>query len=66
MTLTNYLTQSLVCALLFTGFGAALVGRVPPPLVTGIAPALFACQVVACRRWPFSTHGPATALIEYG
>lgn len=51
MTLTNYLTQSLVCALLFTGFGAALVGRVRPPLVTGIALALFACQVVACRWW---------------
>lgn len=35
LSLTNYLAQSLVCALLFTGFGAALVGRLPPPLVTG-------------------------------
>ncbi|WP_405600188.1 DUF418 domain-containing protein [Streptomyces sp. NBC_01410] len=51
MSLTNYLAQSLVCALLFTGFGAALVGRVPPPLVTGIALGLFACQVVASRWW---------------
>ncbi|GAA2257238.1 DUF418 domain-containing protein [Streptomyces amakusaensis] len=51
MTLTNYLTQSLVLALLFTGFGTALVGRVPPPLVALIAVALFAAQLAASRHW---------------
>ncbi|MFF3838549.1 DUF418 domain-containing protein [Streptomyces sp. NPDC001930] len=51
MTLTCYLTQSLVCALLFTGYGAGLVGRVPPPGVLAIAVALFAAQVVASRWW---------------
>ncbi|MFI9150468.1 DUF418 domain-containing protein [Streptomyces sp. NPDC053367] len=51
MTLTNYLTQSLVCALLFTGYGFALVGRVPPAGVAAIATTLFAVQVVASRWW---------------
>ncbi|WP_309248521.1 DUF418 domain-containing protein [Streptomyces sp. MNP-20] len=51
MTLTNYLTQSLVCALLFTGYGAALVGRVSPLGVTAVALALFAVQAAACRWW---------------
>ncbi|MEU4079403.1 DUF418 domain-containing protein [Streptomyces venezuelae] len=51
MTLTGYLTQSLVCALLFTGYGAGLVGRVPPAGVLAIALALFAAQVVASRWW---------------
>ncbi|MFF8288702.1 DUF418 domain-containing protein [Streptomyces sp. NPDC016309] len=51
MTLTNYLTQSLVCALLFTGYGAGLVGRVPPAGVAGVAVALFTVQAVACRWW---------------
>ncbi|MFF8196377.1 DUF418 domain-containing protein [Streptomyces bobili] len=51
MTLTNYLTQSLVCALLFTGYGAALVGEVPPPGVLAIALLLFTAQAVASRWW---------------
>ncbi|GEB54976.1 DUF418 domain-containing protein [Streptomyces gardneri] len=51
VTLTGYLTQSLVCALLFTGYGAALVGRVPPPGVLAIALALFAAQAVGARWW---------------
>ncbi|MCX4986791.1 DUF418 domain-containing protein [Streptomyces sp. NBC_00572] len=51
MTLTGYLTQSLVCALLFTGYGAGLVGRVSPPMVFAIALALFAAQIVAARWW---------------
>lgn len=51
MTLTNYLTQSLVLAFVFTGFGAALVGRVAPVLVTATALALFAVQLVFSRWW---------------
>ncbi|AQT74879.1 DUF418 domain-containing protein [Streptomyces sp. fd1-xmd] len=51
MTLTNYLTQSLVLAFVFTGFGAALVGRVSPALVTLTALALFAVQLVFSRWW---------------
>ncbi|MEU7729725.1 DUF418 domain-containing protein [Streptomyces sp. NPDC040724] len=51
MTLTNYLTQSLVLAFVFTGFGAALVGRVAPALVTLTALALFAVQLVFSHWW---------------
>lgn len=51
MTLTDYLTQSLVCALLFTGYGAALVGDVPPPGVLAIAFGPFTAQAVASRWW---------------
>ncbi|MFF3689731.1 DUF418 domain-containing protein [Streptomyces sp. NPDC002187] len=60
MTLTNYLTQSLVCALLFTGYGAGLVGRIPPAGIAVIALVLFAVQAVASRWW-LSRHpyGPA-------
>ncbi|MGA5194503.1 DUF418 domain-containing protein [Streptomyces exfoliatus] len=60
MTLTNYLTQSLVCALLFTGYGAGLVGRVPPTGVASIALALFVAQVLAGRWWlGRHPYGPA-------
>lgn len=65
MSLTNYLTQSLVCALLFTGYGAALVGRVPPAGVAGIALALFAFQAMGCRWWlRHHTYGPVEWLLR--
>jgi uncharacterized protein len=51
MTLTNYLTQSLVLAFVFTGFGAALVGRLAPGYVVLAALALFAAQAVFSRWW---------------
>ncbi|MFI6642792.1 DUF418 domain-containing protein [Streptomyces sp. NPDC050504] len=64
-TLTNYLTQSLVCALLFTGYGAALVGRVPPLGVLAIAVALFAVQAVASRWWlRHCAYGPVEWLLR--
>ncbi|MDK0524306.1 DUF418 domain-containing protein [Streptomyces sp. ML-6] len=65
MSLTNYLGQSLVCALLFTGFGAGLVGRVAPAGVAAIALALFAAQAVACRWWMrHHTYGPLEWLLR--
>ncbi|MER5226682.1 DUF418 domain-containing protein [Streptomyces flaveus] len=65
MTLTNYLTQSLVCALLFTGYGAALVGDVPPLGVLAIALVLFTAQAVASRRWLRRYHyGPLEWLLR--
>ncbi|MEV2256252.1 DUF418 domain-containing protein [Streptomyces sp. NPDC050147] len=63
MSLTNYLGQSLACALLFTGFGAALIGRVPPIGVVAIALTLFAAQAVASRWWlRHHAYGP----LEWG
>ncbi|MGW6024244.1 DUF418 domain-containing protein [Streptomyces sp. NPDC055099] len=65
MALTNYLTQSLLCVLLFTGFGAALVGSVSPPLVTVIALTLFMCQLVVSRWWlRRHRHGPVEWLLR--
>ncbi|WP_436841134.1 DUF418 domain-containing protein [Streptomyces niveus] len=65
MSLTNYLGQSLVCALLFTGFGAALVGRVAPIGVAAIALALFAAQSVAGRWWlRHHAYGPLEWLLR--
>ncbi len=51
MALTNYLTQSLVCALLFTGYGAGLIGRVAPLTTVGVAVLLFAVQPPLSRWW---------------
>ncbi|MEV4251234.1 DUF418 domain-containing protein [Streptosporangium canum] len=65
ITLTNYLGQSLVGALLFTGFGAALAGRVSPAGVTAIALALFALQAAGSRWWLRShPYGPMEWLLR--
>ncbi|WP_116247489.1 DUF418 domain-containing protein [Nocardiopsis sp. FIRDI 009] len=65
MALTHYLGQSLVCALLFTGYGAALVGRVSPLGTVAIALALFAVQA-AMSRWWLRRHpyGPVEWLLR--
>ncbi|MEV6597901.1 DUF418 domain-containing protein [Actinoplanes sp. NPDC051346] len=65
MTLTAYLTQSLVCALIFTGYGAAMVGRLSPLAVLALALVLFAVQLAACRWW-MSRHpyGPLEWLLR--
>ncbi|EHM31466.1 MULTISPECIES: DUF418 domain-containing protein [Streptomyces] len=65
MSLTNYLGQSLVCALLFTGFGAALIGRVPPIGVAAIALTLFTAQTAASRWWlTHHAYGPLEYLLR--
>ncbi|MFF0445785.1 DUF418 domain-containing protein [Streptomyces sp. NPDC004609] len=65
MSLTNYLGQSLVCALLFTGYGAALVGRVAPIGVAAIAVTLFTAQTVASRWWlKRHAYGPLEWLLR--
>ncbi|MER6360316.1 DUF418 domain-containing protein [Kitasatospora sp. NPDC001527] len=65
MTLTDYLTQSLVCVLVFTGVGAGLVGRVSPAGVAAIGVALFAAQAVGCRWWlARHPYGPVEWLLR--
>ncbi|MEV0716618.1 DUF418 domain-containing protein [Asanoa sp. NPDC050611] len=51
MALTNYLAQSVVCAVIFTGWGFGLIGDVSPPAAVGIAVAVFAAQAVFSARW---------------
>ncbi|MFE3452885.1 DUF418 domain-containing protein [Nonomuraea sp. NPDC059194] len=59
MALTNYLGQSLICSLIFTGYGLALVDRVSPPVEVLIALAVFAFQAAFSHRWLRGRrHGP--------
>lgn len=51
MALSLYLMQTLTGALLFTGWGVALVGRLSPALVLLLALALYASQLVLARGW---------------
>lgn len=51
MALSNYLLQSLVGALVFTAYGLALVGRVPPLAVLLGCVVLYALQLAGSRRW---------------
>lgn len=51
MALTNYLSQSLLCVLIFTGTGLGLVGRVPYAGVIGIALAIYAVQLLWSAWW---------------
>ncbi|MFJ3876726.1 DUF418 domain-containing protein [Streptomyces sp. NPDC090077] len=50
MALTNYLTQSLVMALVFTGYGLALYDRLGPASVVLGALALYAGQLALSRH----------------
>jgi uncharacterized protein len=59
MALTNYLGQSLLAVLVFTGVGLGLVGRVGPAAVMLTALAIFALQVWFSRWWLDRHHyGP--------
>ena len=51
MALTNYLGQSLLAVLVFTGVGLGLVGRVGPATVLLVAVAIFAVQLWFSRWW---------------
>lgn len=63
MALTNYLTHSLVGALLFYGIGLGLIGRLSPPQFYTLAIAIFASQVVISRWWlKRFAQGPMEAL----
>jgi uncharacterized protein len=51
MTLTNYLAQNLIGMLLFSGFGLALLHRLPYWAHTALALGVFAAQIVFSRNW---------------
>ncbi|MFD3415912.1 DUF418 domain-containing protein [Streptomyces cyaneofuscatus] len=65
MALTNYLTQSLVMALVFTGYGAALYGRVGAAAALGGALLFYGFQLAA-STWLMSHHrlGPVERLLR--
>ncbi|MEU7892739.1 DUF418 domain-containing protein [Nonomuraea sp. NPDC049152] len=51
MALSNYLGQSLICSLIFTGYGLALVDKVSPLVEVLIAVAVFALQAALSHWW---------------
>ncbi|WP_157180771.1 DUF418 domain-containing protein [Actinopolymorpha alba] len=56
MALSNYLFQSLICTLLFTGYGLGLIGQLSPLVVLLVAVAIFCAQLVVSTRW-LASHG---------
>ncbi|MEV0232582.1 DUF418 domain-containing protein [Nonomuraea sp. NPDC050786] len=66
MALSNYLAQSLICSLIFTGYGLGLVDRVSPPIEVLMALGIFAVQVAYSRWWLRShRYGPVEWLLRY-
>ncbi|WP_181770895.1 DUF418 domain-containing protein [Amycolatopsis pittospori] len=65
MALTNYLTQSLVCALIFTGLGAGLIGKLRPGTVLLLTLGLFVAQLLVSRLWlRLFRYGPVEWLLR--
>ncbi|MFI6739918.1 DUF418 domain-containing protein [Nonomuraea sp. NPDC050451] len=66
MALSNYLAQSMICSLIFTGYGLALVDRVSPPLEVLIALGIFVCQVFYSHWWlKRHRYGPVEWLLRF-
>ncbi|MEV4757408.1 DUF418 domain-containing protein [Micromonospora sp. NPDC049559] len=65
MALSNYLGQSLLGVLIFTGIGFGLVGRVSPAVVLLVAVAVFVGQVAVSGWWLARfRYGPAEWLLR--
>lgn len=60
MALTNYLAQSVICSVLFAGWGLRLGQVVPPAAQLAMATGVFTAQVVLSALWLRAFHiGPA-------
>ncbi|MBX7072316.1 MAG: DUF418 domain-containing protein [Pirellulales bacterium] len=65
MALSNYLLQSLVCALIFTAYGLGEVGRIAPPAVLLLACGIFTGQLALSDWWLREhTYGPVEWLLR--
>ncbi|KQW93715.1 hypothetical protein ASC94_14095 [Massilia sp. Root418] len=51
MALSNYLLQSLLLGLLFTGYGLRLIDRLSPLAVLACVPPIYALQMLLSRWW---------------
>jgi len=51
MALTNYVSQSVICTLVFYGTGLGLGGTMGPALYLPLGLAVYGLQVVASRWW---------------
>lgn len=65
MALTNYLAQSLVLSLLFTGYGFAMYGRVGPAELTLWCVPLYGAQLLVSKRLMARVrYGPAELVLR--
>ncbi|WP_162465003.1 MULTISPECIES: DUF418 domain-containing protein [unclassified Mycolicibacterium] len=48
---TNYICQSVIASVIFTGYGFALVGQLPNWQVLAIAAAIYGLQLIGSRLW---------------
>lgn len=65
MALSNYLTQSVICSLVFTGYGLALSGSVSPLFTLLFAFTVYGAQLAVSRLWlRFYQQGPAECLLR--
>ncbi|WP_433537303.1 DUF418 domain-containing protein [Micromonospora sp. CA-249363] len=65
MSLSNYLGQSLLCVLVFTGVGLGLAGSVAPTVVLLIAVAIYGMQLAASAVWMARfRYGPVEWLLR--
>ncbi|WP_405426740.1 DUF418 domain-containing protein [Micromonospora sp. NBC_00617] len=65
MSLSNYLGQSLLCVLVFTGVGLGLAGAVAPAAVLLIAVAIYGVQLAASTAWMARfQYGPVEWLLR--
>ena len=59
MALTNYLMQTVICVVLFYGYGLGYFGRFGAFVSTMIALAIFGFQIIASTVWlKYFTYGP--------
>ncbi|WP_409490857.1 DUF418 domain-containing protein [Amycolatopsis sp. cmx-11-12] len=66
IALTNYLGQSLIGLLIFTGVGFGAVGSLSPLATVGLALLIFALQLVASALWLRRfRYGPAEWLLRW-
>ncbi|WP_433172452.1 DUF418 domain-containing protein [Actinoallomurus sp. CA-150999] len=65
MALTNYLSQSLICAVLFTAYGFRLAGHVSPLGALLLAVAIFGAQLWLSKKWlTGNIYGPVEWLLR--
>ncbi|MEV4763978.1 DUF418 domain-containing protein [Micromonospora chokoriensis] len=65
MSLSNYLGQSLLCVLVFTGVGLGLAGTAAPAVVLLIAVAIYGAQLAASAVWMARfRYGPVEWLLR--
>ena len=65
LALTNYLLQSIICTILFTGFGMGYYGRLSQPKLYIIAAEICLVQIVFSVLWlRYFHYGPAEWLLR--